>query len=169
MAGIEGGESAARRLRGSLKQELKSLNKFVDHWKILIRVYANITGLGRNYVESGVIANEILWRNFVDGFNRSSQWHEFVDAGRDKEAADDCIRGKCMIYGGQTDRHVQITETSRARRAVVHSFVKTLGRAGSIAVNHLSRQRRKENANTKGKRRERERQVNNVYISIHDS
>lgn len=81
-------------MRDSLKQELSGI---ADHWKIIIRVYANISGLGRTYVESGVIANDTLWKHFVHGFNRSSQWHEFVDAGRDKEAADNRIKGKSIV------------------------------------------------------------------------
>jgi len=72
---------------------LKADENFQPHWKVIIRLYANVSGLGKAYVNSGIVPNALTWQNFVQAFNKEAPFCEFVDAGGDKESADTRIKG----------------------------------------------------------------------------
>lgn len=63
---------------------------------MIIRLYANISQLGKVYVSSGIIHNHLVWQNFVQAFNKETSLSEFVDAGGDKESADTRIKGQSL-------------------------------------------------------------------------
>ena len=63
------------------------------HWKIVVRIYANMRGLLGIYANSDTVNDERLVEQFIVGFNRELPLFEFVDAGADKEAADNKIKG----------------------------------------------------------------------------
>lgn len=94
--GQQGGTDAARRLRDDLLGHMKSSSEFKDHWKIIFRVYAKVKYLGRAYVDAGIISDGQGWAAFVEGFNMFSPWHEFINAGNYKEAADNSIKGELL-------------------------------------------------------------------------
>lgn len=58
-----------------------------------MRIFANLSGLADAYVKARVVADIRIVRNFVVGFNREFPFVEIVDAGDDKEAADNKIKG----------------------------------------------------------------------------
>lgn len=75
---------------------LRVEESFQPHWKVIIRLYANMSKLGEAYVKSGVIQNALAWQNFVQAFNKEAPLCEFVDAGGDKESADTRVKGESI-------------------------------------------------------------------------
>jgi len=75
-------------------KHLRAEENFQPHWKVIIRLYANMSGLCKAYVNSGIIPDALTWQNFVQAFNKQAPFCEFVDAGGDKESADTRIKGE---------------------------------------------------------------------------
>lgn len=75
------------------------------HWKIIVRVYANIEGLLKKYAYIGFTEEEKALRQFVAGFTQSQPLFDFVDAGQGKERADHKIRDQSGIL------HVKIIDS----------------------------------------------------------
>lgn len=91
--GTAGGEEAAKTLRQKVFDHLKYDNNFkLDH-KITIRVYANLRGLSKTYVDKGILATVSGFADFVLGFNKAHPLCDFIDAGNHKEAADTKLKG----------------------------------------------------------------------------
>jgi hypothetical protein len=61
--------------------------------RIIIRVYANVRGLGRTYKAAKIIPEESVFDQFITGFNKSHPLSDYIDAGAHKEAADSKMKG----------------------------------------------------------------------------
>lgn len=94
--GSEGGEQAARALRNTIIEYLQHDQNIPAGTKTVIRVFANIAGLGKAYCEHGILPNPHDINPFVRGFNKYTPLCDYVDAGDDKEAADNKIKGKLL-------------------------------------------------------------------------
>lgn len=66
-----------------------------SHWKIVVRIYFNKTGLAQTYAGAKIVSSLKVMEDFIVGFNRELPFVEFIDAGPDKEAADNKIKGNC--------------------------------------------------------------------------
>jgi hypothetical protein len=92
-AGGEGGVDAATLLHQKVKEYLSYMQ--LDNCRIMVRVYANLHGLGKALNRAG---NEVGPHGYALGpfaanFTRSQDLFEFVDAGEKKEGADFKIKG----------------------------------------------------------------------------
>lgn len=65
------------------------------HWRIIVRVYANLEGLSKKYTYIDFIEEKKVLRHFVAGFTQSQPLFDFIDAGQGKERADHKIKGLC--------------------------------------------------------------------------
>lgn len=90
--GAIGGGEAASRLLDNIKRYVQQYEG-AAHWKIIIRVYANIEGLLKKYAYIGFTEEERALRQFAAGFTQSQPLFDYVDAGQGKERADHKIKG----------------------------------------------------------------------------
>ena len=90
--GASGGGEAANRLLDNIKRHVQQYDGAI-HWKIIIRIYANLEGLLKKYAYIGFAEEERSLRQFVWGFTQSQPLFDFVDVGQGKERADHKIRG----------------------------------------------------------------------------
>lgn len=86
---MDGGREAARQLLALSRQSLK----LPQSTKILIHVFANVTGLAPVLYQSGIIPKDQIFHEFVNGFNSVSELTTFVNVGHGKELADSKING----------------------------------------------------------------------------
>ncbi|RMZ90855.1 hypothetical protein DV736_g1889, partial [Chaetothyriales sp. CBS 134916] len=93
-----GGERAAQKLRQSIFDYLKDKPFFQHDFKIIIKVYANLQGLCRLYLENKIIPNYSALYHFVQGFNKTSDYVEMIDAGNLKEAADTKVKATLGLF-----------------------------------------------------------------------
>ncbi|KAL8869125.1 MAG: hypothetical protein Q9198_007970, partial [Flavoplaca austrocitrina] len=91
--GAAGGGEAANRLLNNIKRSIQQ-HEGAIHWKIIVRVYANIEGLLKKFAYIGFIEEEKALCQFVAGFTQSQPLFDFVDAGQGKERADHKIKGE---------------------------------------------------------------------------
>ena len=63
----------------------------------VIRVYANIKGLGKAYRDANVLEQPSDIEHFVRGFNMGDPLSDFIDAGSGKECSDEKIRGQSLL------------------------------------------------------------------------
>ena len=96
--GPAGGERAARDIRQGIFEHLRDKPYFQHDYKILIRMYANLQGLAKTYVDARIIPNSRVLLDFVQAFNKSHDVVEIIDAGNDKEAADSKIKATFNLY-----------------------------------------------------------------------
>ncbi|KAI4252620.1 MAG: hypothetical protein L6R42_007891, partial [Xanthoria sp. 1 TBL-2021] len=89
--GATGGGEAANRLLNNIKCHIQKHDGAM-HWKIIVRVYANIEGLLKKFAYIGFTEEEKALRQFVAGFTQSQPLFDFVDAGQGKERADHKIK-----------------------------------------------------------------------------
>ncbi|KAL8961266.1 MAG: hypothetical protein Q9183_005333, partial [Haloplaca sp. 2 TL-2023] len=89
--GAFGGGEAASRLLDNIKRHVQQYDGAI-HWKIIIRIYANLEGLLKKYAYIGFIEQERSLRQFVWGLTQSQPLFDFVDVGQGKERADHKIR-----------------------------------------------------------------------------
>ena len=94
--GEEGGEKASRALRDALMDYLQLDPDVPSHFKLLIRVFANIGMLAVEYARQGILNDPGVFFRFVKGFNGANALCDYVDAGSDKEGADAKIKGESM-------------------------------------------------------------------------
>lgn len=93
--GLEGGQTAAGLLKQAVLEKLRSSDTDLPHhMKVVVRVYANLRGLAKAYVDTGVLGDRDDLEQFVRGFNMGDQLCDFVDAGNGKECADEKVKGK---------------------------------------------------------------------------
>jgi hypothetical protein len=64
---------------------------------ILVRAFANVSGLGASLVRDGRLKDVDQLRAFTIGFSRRQSGFDFVDVGTGKERADFKIQGKTLI------------------------------------------------------------------------
>lgn len=66
--------------------------------RIVVKVYANLRGLGHTYVNQGILGRLEDLADFVTGFNKVNEGTDFIDAGNAKEGADRKLRGKIPFH-----------------------------------------------------------------------
>ena len=92
--GATGGERAAQKLHQSILEYLRNKPYFQLDFKVVIKIFVNLQGLVRTYVDTKLVANQGTVLSFVQGFNKTHEMAEIVDAGNLKEAADTKVKGK---------------------------------------------------------------------------
>ncbi|KAL8922353.1 MAG: hypothetical protein Q9208_005206 [Pyrenodesmia sp. 3 TL-2023] len=95
--GAVGGGEAANRLLDNIKRHIQQHDGAV-HWKIIVRIYANLEGLLKKYAYIGFTEEERALRHFVAGFTQSQPLFDFVDAGYGKERADHKIKEQLGLF-----------------------------------------------------------------------
>ncbi|KAL8869529.1 MAG: hypothetical protein Q9174_004206 [Haloplaca sp. 1 TL-2023] len=95
--GAFGGGEAANRLLDNIKRHVQQYDGAI-HWKIIIRIYANLEGLLKKYAYIGFVEEERSLRQFVSGFTQSQPLFDFVDVGQGKERADHKIREQLNLF-----------------------------------------------------------------------
>lgn len=96
--GMAGGDEAAKLLRQAVFKYLDQNSDFKHDTKIVIRVYANLRGLSKTYVDLGILPHINSFAEFVVGFNKAHPLFDFVDAGNHKEAADTKLKGEPTYF-----------------------------------------------------------------------
>ncbi|KIX06199.1 uncharacterized protein Z518_04173 [Rhinocladiella mackenziei CBS 650.93] len=96
--GVEGGEEAGKHLRAAVLEYHKTNAKYHADDRIIIRIFANSQGLSRTYKAAKVLPDEVLFEQFMIGFNRSHPFSDFVDAGNHKEAADSKMKANLELF-----------------------------------------------------------------------
>lgn len=66
--------------------------------KIVVRIFANVKGLGNTYHQAGIIDMTSVMDDFVRGFNESGLLFDFIDVGQSKGSAEDKIAGMPPTY-----------------------------------------------------------------------
>lgn len=96
--GRKGGEDAADALLAELQGYMRELTGVPNTMDILVRAFANISGLGRTLVRDGRLQDINHLRAFATGFSNRQVFFDFVDVGSGKERADYKIQGKIYQF-----------------------------------------------------------------------
>ncbi|KIY01382.1 uncharacterized protein Z520_02934 [Fonsecaea multimorphosa CBS 102226] len=96
--GLEGGEEAGKHLRAAILEYYKTNTRYHADDRVIIRVYANCHGLSRTYKTAKIIPDEIVFDQFMVGFNRSHPLSDYIDAGNHKEAADSKMKANLELF-----------------------------------------------------------------------
>lgn len=100
-AGASGGIEAARALNEAIQDNLR--RQGLEHCQIMVRVYANVTGLSKALHRAGLSgAEKRSMAPFIASFNRSYGLCEMMDAGDLKENADFKLRAMLRLYAEST-------------------------------------------------------------------
>ncbi|KAI8396339.1 hypothetical protein FOFC_20886 [Fusarium oxysporum] len=95
--GEEGGSRAAKQLNDTLKDSLR--RKGLESCEVMVRMYANLTGLSKTLCKSGLSgAEKRSFSSFAAGFNHSYGLADFIDAGELKENADFKLKAILRLY-----------------------------------------------------------------------
>lgn len=102
----EGGSVAAQMLNDEIKASLR--RKGLEHCEIMVRIYANVSGLSKALAKIGLCGHESRsLAPFIASFNRSYGLTEFVDAGELKENADFKLRALLRLYANSSQcKHI---------------------------------------------------------------
>ncbi|RKK10479.1 hypothetical protein BFJ65_g14477 [Fusarium oxysporum f. sp. cepae] len=93
----EGRERAAKQLNDTLKDSLR--RKGLESCEVMVRMYANLTGLSKTLCKSGLSgAEKRSFSSFAAGFNHSYGLADFIDAGELKENADFKLKAILRLY-----------------------------------------------------------------------
>jgi hypothetical protein len=92
--GEKGGKEAASQLWGATNEYVQRALPHLSSPKILVRIYANVKGLGDVLQKSSIIDRATLFEDFARGFNGSKLLFDFIDVGTGKDKADDKITGQ---------------------------------------------------------------------------
>ncbi|KAL8995921.1 MAG: hypothetical protein Q9169_004457 [Polycauliona sp. 2 TL-2023] len=110
-----GGEEAAECLRSSIRAYLeKVVPGSQGNVEPIVRVYANMRGLGKTLVDAKILDSTEELARFVCGFNKKFTSFDFIDAGNGKECSDaklktnfelsiNNVHCKHIIFGGSAD------------------------------------------------------------------
>ncbi|KAL5315624.1 hypothetical protein ACEPPN_016493 [Leptodophora sp. 'Broadleaf-Isolate-01'] len=93
--GHKGGQAAADKLMEKIREYLLSLGPSFKNAKsipIVVKAYANLTGLGYHFKKENKVYNPQEVTQFWAGFSQRHPFIDFVDVGSGKEAADNKIR-----------------------------------------------------------------------------
>ncbi|KAG4431483.1 hypothetical protein IFR05_013037 [Cadophora sp. M221] len=93
--GLKGGQAAADKLIEKTREYLLSHGPSFKNAKsipIVVKAYANLTGLGYHFKKENKIYNPQEVTQFWAGFSQRHPFIDFVDVGSGKEAADNKIR-----------------------------------------------------------------------------
>lgn len=96
--GEKGGKDAADALFAELQVYMRELTGVPNNMDILVRAFANISGLGRTLVRDGRLHDINHLRAFATGFSNRQVFFDFVDVGSGKERADYKIQGKMYQF-----------------------------------------------------------------------
>lgn len=94
MNGAKGGEAAADALLAALQQYVRGVMNESDEVDILVRAFANVSGLGAALERDGRLKSASQLREFAAGFSSRQAFFDFVDVGPGKERADLKVRGE---------------------------------------------------------------------------
>lgn len=87
--GEKGGRQAAWLLKDSIKKwALQFEPELPSDYRIVVRVYANVSGLADVLVRAGIVKHASTFEDFTRGFTRSDNLFDFVDVGSGKDRAD---------------------------------------------------------------------------------
>lgn len=93
--GESGGKESASILWSATRDYVHRLiPDLSSDFKIVVRIYANLKGLGDVCHRAAILENPATVENFARGFTGSKQLFDFVDVGIGKDRADDKISGK---------------------------------------------------------------------------
>ena len=114
-AGEQGGKDAANKLATDLGEYVSENLPTVASPKIVVRIFANVKGLGNAYHQAGIIDKTSVMDDFVRGFNESGLLFDFIDVGQGRGSADDKIAGMpptysdafCVHIGQHTDEVIE--------------------------------------------------------------
>ncbi|EEA29015.1 hypothetical protein TMatcc_002624 [Talaromyces marneffei ATCC 18224] len=90
-AGEQGGKDAANKLAADLGEYVSEHLPNVASPKIVVRIFANVKGLGNTYHQAAIIDKTLVMDDFVRGFNESGLLFDFIDVGQGKGSAEDKI------------------------------------------------------------------------------
>src|SRR5436190_9072003 len=94
--GEPGGQEASRLLMGHITEYVQNELPDLRHdLTVVVRVYANMKGLGKIYQDAKILDHAADLELFVRGFNVGHPMCDFIDAGSGKECSDEKIRGRC--------------------------------------------------------------------------
>lgn len=94
--GEPGGQEASRLLMGHITEYVQNELPDLRHdLTVVVRVYANMKGLGKIYQDAKILDHAADLELFVRGFNMGHPMCDFIDAGSGKECSDEKIRGRC--------------------------------------------------------------------------
>ena len=88
-----GGEEAAERLKSAITSYIRKDLSDIEHdAEFCVRIYANLKGLSKAYVDNKILENHEDLGLFVRGFNKKYALFDFIDAGIGKECSDAKLR-----------------------------------------------------------------------------
>lgn len=90
--GIVGGTRVAHRVYGAARNIISSEDD--DSTELIIRVYANVTGLENALRINGCYSESRSLRDFTNGFTQAENQTSFIDVGAGKEAVDEKLRSE---------------------------------------------------------------------------
>ncbi|KAH0525503.1 hypothetical protein TsFJ059_007866 [Trichoderma semiorbis] len=96
--GEKGGEDAADALFAALQHYKRGLTGLPDNMDILVRAFANVSGLGQALVRDRRLQDIDQLRAFATGFSNRQVFFDFVDVGTGKERADYKIRESVKFF-----------------------------------------------------------------------
>lgn len=97
-AGEQGGKDAANKLATDLGAYVSENLPNVASPKLVVRIFANVKGLGNTYLQAGIIDKTSVMDDFVRGFNESGLLFDFIDVGQSKGSAEDKISGMSPTF-----------------------------------------------------------------------
>lgn len=100
--GEKGGVEAADALLAAVQSHVKETLRFSAEADIVVRAFANLTGLREALQRRGTPCDMGQLRAFVGGFNNRQALFDFVDVGCGKERADSKIRGQSFFGDAAT-------------------------------------------------------------------
>jgi hypothetical protein len=89
--GSAGGQQAAKLLQEAIDHCIRSRAPDLAHYKVIVQIYMNEKGLKNTYWRVKGFSN---FEPFIGGFNRTVTLCKIINAGDDKEAADQELKGK---------------------------------------------------------------------------
>uniref|UniRef100_A0A0D2Y836 DUF7923 domain-containing protein n=1 Tax=Fusarium oxysporum (strain Fo5176) TaxID=660025 RepID=A0A0D2Y836_FUSOF len=90
--GAKGGKEAADALLAALQQYVRKVTGEPSRMDILVRAFANVSGLGAALERDGRLRDAGQLRAFASGFSSRQAFFDFVDVGPGKERADLKVR-----------------------------------------------------------------------------
>ncbi|EWY80022.1 hypothetical protein FOYG_16820 [Fusarium oxysporum NRRL 32931] len=91
-SGAKGGKEAADALLAALQQYVREVTGEPSRMDILVRAFANVSGLGAALERDGRLRDAGQLRAFASGFSSRQAFFDFVDVGPGKERADLKVR-----------------------------------------------------------------------------
>lgn len=97
--GESGGEEAADTLLAVLQQFVRSLPDGIMGVEIMVKAFANLSGLSSALHRDKRLRDKDQLRAFAAGFSSRQRFFDFVDVGSGKERADFKVQGKVLTPG----------------------------------------------------------------------